>query len=413
MSSNFDPSKVGQRGGDTPRSTGPTSERLFLVVHDYETPADGFHYAVGHRAGQPDEVIKVRMNTVQERSVDRPKENVEKIKEQYLTGKNTRDSIADKAKAGIKLLSFDDARCLGRGESGITEYRAHWAKTMSTSPSAEVMAGMAHVRLKEATEYNGQRKPAQAYVEMMRSSLMADSDNIDQALFNALTTKDDQGRARDPLLILRVVYEGEVISSPRLYPAREPSKFFDQNSGEFREVLKSVDADKTVSNLMSGNPSKSDIENLQLDTIRAVVSGIKGLDEPVFNFNKENVVNDLRNIYYGIKEGAIQVEVIAAEKIDFGSDSSKTYLNDKSRPHLQVYSLKEQISDSQIRETAMYTDTVIAIHRHNDGEPYAVFASPEKMYPEVTKLVDLPKNPAPEPDFAAKKEMDADNAPSI
>lgn len=405
--SSFDPSKLGQRSGGGQPNKGSRAERVFLVVDDYETPAEGFHYVVGHKADKPDEKIKVRLNTVQERSADRPKDNVDKIKAQYVTGENTRDSISDKAKAGIKLLSFDDARRLGKDENGVTEYRAHWPKTMSTNPEAEVMSGFAHVKLKEAGEYNGRRSPAQAYVELMKSSVVADKDGIDKALSDALAIKDDQGCARDPLVIMRVMHEGKVVVSPRVYPSTELTKVFDQNLGEHKEVPRKVDADKTIDDLMTANPGKSDMANRQLDTARAVIAGIKGLDEPKFNSPDEGVVESIRNLYYGAKAGALQVEVIAAEKIDFGADSRKTYLNDKDRPQLAAYTIKEAVDETRVRETPGYTKTVVAVHRHPDGEPYAVFASPVQMYPKVQKLADLPMNPAGESALATEAKTEA------
>jgi hypothetical protein len=400
--SSFDPGKLGRRSGGGQPNKGPRAERVFLVVEKYETPAEGFHYAVGHRADKPDEKIKVRLNTVQERSADRPNDSIEKIKAQYVTGENTRDSIADKAKAGVKLLSFDDARRIGKGEDGVIEYRAHWPKTMSTDPQAEVMHGLAHVKLKEAGEYNGRHSPSQAYVEMMKSSVVVDKDSIDKVLSDALAIKDSQGRARDPLAIMRVMYEGKVVASSRVYPSVELTKVFDQNLGEHKEVVRKVDADKTINDLMTAKPGKSDMENRQLDIARAVIAGIKGLDEPKFNIHDESAIESVRNLYYGAKSGALQVEVIAAEKIDFGAESRKTYLNDKDRPQLAAYTIKEVVDETRVREIPGYTKTVLAVHRHPDGEPYAVFASPVQMYPKVQKLHDLPMNPVGEPALAAE-----------
>ncbi len=399
--SSFDPSKLGQRSGGGQPNKGPRAERVFLVVDSYETPAEGFHYAVGHKADKPDEKIKVRLNTVQERSADRPSENVDKIKAQYVTGENTRDSISDKAKAGIKLLSFDDARRLGQDENGVTEYRAHWPKTMSTNPEAEVMAGFAHVKLKEAGEYSGRRSPAQAYVELMKSSVVADKDGIEKVLADALTIKDEQGRARDPLVVMRIRHENKVVATARIYPSTEVAKVFDQNLGEHKEVRRKVDADKTIADLLSGKPGANDESNRQLDRARAVVAGIKGLDEPKFNTADTRVVDDFRNLYYGAKAGALQVEVIAAEKIDFGADSRKTYLNDKDRPQLAAYVIKEAVDESRVRESSGYINTVVAVHRHPDGEPYAVFASPVQMYPKAQKLNELAINPSSDPALAA------------
>jgi len=396
--SSFDPRKLEQSGNNGWKPIKRVrAERVFLVVESYDLPVEGFHYAIGHRIQKSNEKIKVRLNTVLERSIDRPKDNLDKIKAQYVTGEKTRDSIADKAKAKIRLLSFDDARRLEKDENGITEYRAHWPKTMSTNPEAEIMSGYAHIKLKEAGEYNGRRSSAQAYVELMTFSIMANKENIDELLTKALSIKDVQGRARDPLVIMRVMYEGKVVASPRLYPSTELSKVFDQNLGEHKEVPRKVDSKKTIEILMNAKRSSLDIENRQQDIFRSLISGLKGLDEPKLNSTDETLVDTIRNLYYGAKKGALQVEVIAAEKIDFGADSRKTYLNEKGRPQLSAYTIKEPIDDLRIRETPGYTETIVATHRHPDGEPYAVFASPMQMYPKVQKLIDLPLNPVREP----------------
>ena len=120
--SGFDPSKLTTGGAKPQRSNrGPRAERVFLAVEEYQTPAEGFHYAIGHKVDAPDEKVKVRLNTVAERQQDRPNDSADKIKSQYVTGENTRDSLADKSKAGITLISFDDARKVGADENGVAE----------------------------------------------------------------------------------------------------------------------------------------------------------------------------------------------------------------------------------------------------------------------------------------------------
>ncbi|QOI07882.1 hypothetical protein [Pseudomonas savastanoi] len=387
MSTNFDPSKLNQTASSK-GSGSVKSERLFLVVEAYETPPNGFHYAVGHRADAPDEKVRVRLTTVSERIADRPRENPDKIRSQYVTGENTRELISDKQKAGITLISFDDARRVGTVE-GVTEYRAHWSKTMSTSPQAEVMGGMAHIRLREGQESGGQRKPAQAYVELLKSSVSTRQDNIEQALLGALAIKDDQGRARDPLAIMRVMYEGKVFATPRIYPTTETVSIFDQTLGESKNIQVPLDGEKTVAALLDGAPGRNEFETRQLDTVRALYAGVKGLEEPKINTVDETIRDSIRNLYYGSKAGQLQVELISAEKIDFGSDSRKTYLTDRDRPQLAAYVMKEKVDDTRVKESPGYTSTVLSVLRHPDGEPYAVFASPTVMYPKPEKLADL------------------------
>jgi len=386
MSSNFDPSRVGQRGESRPR--GPKAERVFLQVKEYETPADGFHYAIGHRVGNTEELVKVRLNTVAERTADRPDMDAEKIKAQY-AGEKSRDTIADKAKGNIHLIAFDDARLIGE-EDGIKVFRAHWPNTMSTDPKAEAMIGTAHIKLEEAGERFGRQQPARAYVEMLKPGQMVDKDNVVQALNDALAIKDDQGRARDPLVIMRVMHEGNVLAQPRMYPITEPKEVFDQATGEKKTVNRPADNDVTMAFVVSDGATKSDMTNRQLDQIRAVIAGLKGQDEPKFITPDANSVDAYRNLYYGAKEGAVQVEVIAAEKLDFGSESRKTYLKNKDQSHLAAYSIKEANEDGTRRkESPGYAETVVTVQRHPDGEPYVVHVAPTAMFPKPQKLQEL------------------------
>lgn len=387
MSRDFDPAKLNQRTSG--KSAGTTrSERLFLVVERYETPADGFHFAVGHKADAPDEKVRVRLTTVSERIADRPRVDPDKIKKQYVSGENTRESIAEKAKAGITLISFDDARRLP-SDDGVSEYRAHWPKTMSTSVNAEIMGGMAHIRLREGVQAAGQSKPAQAYVELLKSSAVVNKDTVDAEILRALAIKDSQDRARDPLVILRVMYEGKVFSTPRIYPATETTSIFDQSQGGSKNIQVPVDGDKTLAALVAGKVGRNEFETKQLDTVRALYSGLKGFDEPKLNTPDPSVKADILNLYYGVKAGQLQVEVISAEKIDFGSDSRKTYLSDRDQPQLAAYVTKEKMDGDRVKESPGYADTVLTVLRHPDGEPYAVFASPAAMYPKSERLSDL------------------------
>jgi len=407
--SNFDPSKLNVRSGGF-QSGGPRPERIFLVVDQYETSEAGFHYAVGHRADRPEKKVRVRLNTVAERVADRPKLSAEAVKAQYVTGENTRDSIADKAKTGIKLIAFDDCRRVGEAD-GVAEYRAHWPKTISTQPDAELFSGKAHIRLRDAFEHAGGRAKAQAYVELIKGSAVPSAENIDQVLHGALTIKDEQGRARDPLMIMRVKHQGTVVAAPRLYPAMETTKVFNQALGEEREVGRRVDADKTLAELASALPGRSDYQNAQLDSVRALVAGIKGEPEPKFNSTDLAAHTKARNLYWGVKEGHLEVEVIFAEKIDFGADTRKTYLKDKELPQLAAYTIKEPKGDQSFRETSGYTDTVVGVLRHEDGEPYAVYASPVQMYPKAYKLADLRlQGAAPATEAVAGAEADAGKA---
>jgi len=380
----FDPTKMGKQPASSQSKRGPRAQRLFILVDNYETPANGFHYAVGHEAGKPDSPVRVRLNTVNERQGDRPDVNVAKIEEQYVTGGNIRESIAQKKQADIKLLSFDDARLVSTNE-GVREFRAHWSKTMSTNPEAEVITGLAHIHLREGGQVGETFQKQQAYVEVVKTGREVGADIADR-LHAALSIQDAQGRARDPFAVVRVSFDGKVAASPRIYPSRETTKSFDQLRGESKDVTHAASADNTMAALLSGQPGRNDMENRSLDTIRAVVAGLQQGELPVLNSADETVRNDITNLYYGAKGGHLNVEVVGLEKIDFGPDSRKTYVTDRDKPQLAAYTIKEAAGDGKVRESNGFAQTVVTVMRHPDGEPYAVFASPSDMYPTMKKF---------------------------
>jgi hypothetical protein len=404
MSSDFDPSKLANNN----RPKSPSAERLFVQVESFKTPNDGFHTIEGHVVGKPGEKVSIRLNTVPERLSDRPKLSEAQVQAQYVNGEYHRRSVADIAREGVPFLAFDEARKLGT-QDGVTQYRTHWAQTMSTNPGAEIKEGMAHIKLKAPDERNGTR--AQAYVELIQKVTPVNKDNIDKVLADAMSIKDDQGNPRNPVAIMRISHQGTQYAAPRLYPETEPVKVFDQASGASKEVPRRVDAEITLGKLMAPQPSaqnKNAITADYQDMFRAVISGLKGKDEPAYASQQSK--DNLHNFYLGAKEGALKIDVVAAETIPFGVDSRKTYLNDMDRPHLAVYTIKEPAEGDRVRQSPGYTDTAVAVQRYPDGAPYAVFAAPSAMWPEVRKLAEISSDASPHADqdkTAAKPETTA------
>lgn len=389
--SGFDPGKLNDPV-PTQQSSRPKSERVIVEVSHYETPDNAPHFAVGKRLNGDGEDVRVRLNTVDERVADRPSANPETIRSQYITGEFTRESIADKAKSEIKLIAFDDSRKIGTNDSGATEYRAHWPTTMAADKSAEVVMGLAHVRLEPAREEQGVSKKAQAYVEMINDAKQLDKDGAKDALTSALSIRDEDGRGRNPLVILRAQYENQVVSETRIYPATEASTRFDQNEGKNVDINVKVDGDKTLAKLLDGEKGRTSFDDMSKDTARALVAGITGGPEPKFNSDNAEHVSRATNLYHGVKEGHVQVQMIEAERIDFGADSRMSYLNKAEGAQFKPYSVPlagTENNDRGPRFTAGFTETAVAVQRHDDGTPFAVYASPVEMYPKGKPLREI------------------------
>jgi len=378
----FDPKKL---SGATKKVTPPAPRRLYVDIKSYETPSDGFAYAVGHVIGKEDEQVRVRLTTVSERVGDKAASNsplsAATVEAQYATSATPRDTLGAKAKDNIRFISFDEAYKIGE-KDGVTEYRAHWPTTMAVDPAAEVISGIAHIHLSDAIEPKGdeRRVKAKAYVEMVQAGSKVDGNNIDEALFAALARQDEHGRARDPRAIVRVLHDDKLAATLRIYPQMIESERFDGNLGRNVPQYEKADAANTIADILNGTPGFSDYYTETKDIVRAIVAGLKGEPEPVVVSADEAVKERVSNFYHGTAGGHLKVEVIAAKNLDFGKDSGVTYLGKKHQPHLAAYTIEEAGPNDTARRTAGYVETVVAVLRHPDGEPYVIFAGSEKQW---------------------------------
>ena len=120
--------------------------------------------------------------------------------------------------------------------------------------------------------------------------------------------------------------------------------------------------------------------------------------------------------------GALQIEVISGERLPFGGKSAEQYLADKNLNHLAAYQLREPAKNSDaVRITPVYMETVVALQRNEEGQGFAVFASPVAMWRKdfnPVKLSDIKIQALPEMESAKKvtaekRSDDHDNGPSI
>lgn len=362
----------------------PRSERVFMTVQSYATPADGFHYAIGNNLDG--EMVKVRLNTIAERMEDNPKQDRAKVEALYLNGDKVRDSIAAKEKKGAVLLSFDDARKVGVDAAGVKEYRAHWSTSMSTIPSAEMIRGKAHIELAEAVPDSGRK--SQAHVDVLGTPVLMTRDNVQAVLTAALDNVDGEGRKRDPWALMRAVYNEQPVVDSYVWPARERVEKFNQASGEKGEFSVAMPVDRSIEHLFTSD------QNPRNDGVRAMVAGLTDRELPTFYDPSEQNRAVMTNLYFGIKEGAVEVEVTPAVRIDFGVDTRKDYLKNKDQTHLAAYNPTEpDPRGGDPRPFKGYTDTVVVVQRHADGEAYAVFANSVAPFPKMEKLKDRPIDP--------------------
>ena len=415
MSTTFDPNiakdALKQQQAPASRERRVYDERVFMEVERFQlSRTGGDEWAVGTTVGKPDEKVMVRLSTIEERMSDLPQANEAKLRQSY-EGENRRETLAEKAQGKIKLIAFDGARPLGTNEDGVKQYRAHWPQTMAAKPEAEVTVGVGSIVLYQPKEGSGNK--ADAYVEFLRTATLADGSNVQQSMESALAINDENGNARDAHAVMRVFYNGDEVATARVFPAREQAKVVDPMYGDEKTIMQPVDAASSFQALRDGKATGIQSMDANNDLARAVVAGLLGDDEPP----KSNVMKaeQVENFFHGAKGGDLNVEIVGVERIKFGMDSAKTYLKDRENRKFSDYPVKTEADGKTMTERG-YGNTVVAFQRYPNGQPYAVYASPQENLPRVSPLAHfdsqmpltsiLPEDPrAPKQEKSSSNEM--------
>ena len=386
MSTTFDPAiakdALKQQQAPAQRERRVYDERVFMEVERFQlSRTGGDEWAIGRSITNPEEKVMVRLSTIEERMSDLPQANEAKLRQSY-EGENRRETLAEKAQGKIKLIAFDGARPLGVSEDGMKQYRAHWPQTMAAKPEAEVLHGLGTISLFQPKD--GAPGKASAHVEYLRTSTIVDGSNVREALVSALATKDDLGNARDGHAIMRVYHGGTEFATARVFPAREETAVKDPLYGDSKTVRLPVAGEASVQALLDGKRAGLDNVDVQNDLARAIVAGMLDDDEPPVSHVM--APEKAANFFYGAKAGELTVEIVAAERINFGLDSAKTYLKDIDNPKFAGYLVRTEVEGERTTVERGYGNTVTAIQRHPDGLPYAIYASPQEHFPQVSPL---------------------------
>ena len=389
MSTSFDPAiaKDALKPANAQRERRAYDERVFMEVERFQlSRSGGDEWAVGRSITNPDERVMVRLSTVEERMTDLPLANEGRLRQSY-EGENRRETMAEKAQSKVRLIAFDGARSLGETEDGIKQYRAHWPQTMAAKPDAEVVAGLGSIVLYQPKEGSGNK--ADAYVEFLRTATVTDGSNVQQAMEAALEINDKDGNARDAHALMRVFYNGEEVATARVFPAREKAIVRDPVYGDEKPIMQPMDAASSFQALRDAKATGIQSMDANNDLARAIIAGLMGDDEPP----KANVMEPHRieNFFHGAKGGDLDVEVVGVERIKFGVDSAKTYLknlkdhNGNDNRKFTDYLVKTE-SEGKTTTERGYGNTVVAFQRYPNGQPYAVYASPQENLPRVSPL---------------------------
>lgn len=384
MSTSFDPSIAKNALVPQARQRRVYDERVFMQVESFQLSRPGTggeDWALGRSLLNPAEKLAVRLSTADERLVDMPKANEARLRNSYEGGEFRRETLAEKAAGKIKLIAFDGARSLGEVD-GVKQYRAHWPQTIAAKPEAEVTHGLGTINLFQPREGGAGR--ATAYAEFLRSATIVDGSNAREALESALANKDENGNARDGHAIMRVYHRGIEYATARVFPAREEAVMQDPLYGDSKTVRVPMEGAQSVQALLEGKQAGLANVDVQNDLARAVLAGLLDDEEPPVSHEME--AKKAENFFYGAKSGELTVEIVAAERIQFGPDSAKTALKEIENPKYAGYLVRTEVEGERTTTERGYGDTVVAFQRHPDGLPYAIYAAPVEHFPKVSPL---------------------------
>lgn len=409
----FDPTlaKEGFKHAAVARERPIYDERVFMKVESFQlSRTGGDEWAIGSSVTNPGQKLMVRLSTAEERMVDLPKANEARLRQSY-AGENRRETLAEKSQSKIQLIAFDGARPLGVTEDGVMKFRAHWPQTMAVKPDAEVAAGLGSIVMYQPREGSGHK--AEAFVEFLRTATEVDGSNVRQALEAALSPRDDHNNARDTHALIRVFHEGEEIASARVFPAREKATVTDPVYGDEREVMLAIDAASSFDSLRDAKVTGLKTMDVNNDMARTIVAGLLGDEGPP----KVNVLapEQAENFFHGVKGDHLEVEVVAVERMKFGMDTAKTYLKDSDNRKFADYVVKVEVEGEAPSTERGYGNTVVAFQRYANGQPYAIYASPQENLPRASPLSDFTNDRAltlflpPEPK-APKQAQQHDNS---
>ena len=357
-----------------------SSFRLFLRVKSIAASSCGHTFAYGIDLNT-DEIIKVRLNTVDEGVDDLMQARqmsrelaLKQVKSQY-TGANSRDSLQTKRdKYQAVYLSFDRCIEIPSTEFGIKAYRSHWAELMSADPAAEVMFGLGHVHRQLSDPVLQNQKPGAAWTEIVETIdvlVPQQQHSNHQSLMAALSPTDEQHRPREGYAVLQVYEQDQLQSEIKIFQHRKAVTHPDPQ-GQALSVLQAVSAEETLEYYFNGLVTKTNTEfNISRDIARIILNIFCGHPVSASQFSSQatDYLASLRQLYRRFKEQQLTVRLIAVRTILFGPYKIRSLLaSNPQKGPLKLY------------QNNQFLPTILVIQRHADsGRAFGVFALPAEQ----------------------------------
>ena len=371
-------------------------QRIFLYLDGIAQSNDGHDYAYGTNV-LTNEKVKVRLNTIDERVNDltqsgkKNKQQVaNQVTNQYQNSANPRQSLKERLHSKVVVLSFDQSFEI-LSEDNYRSYRAHWAESVTSNPSSQLITAPVHIQF-----VNSQRPFGR--VEILENNYKIDINSsremIKEAFLKSLEHQDDFSAERSGSFnyILRYketnepIYQGSLQSFLQEVPV-----------GPDRSIRIPADISTTLNNLMRKPltardyvPDESMMFNHDLN--RILVNRLLGVEfTQSLETSNPQLQNNLRLLSGKLKKGEIYLDAYATQNIFFGRDTLKTYQakSTRSSSPLKIYTVTEMHNDEPIYQKG-YIHSLVGIDRHSDTlAPYVTFSSTTDPNATSRKIQDL------------------------
>ena len=438
-----------------PRSRSDGQSTIYVRVDGFVTERgqdESTTYVLGTRLDDPEQQVRVRLNTVYERMEDleagTDKERAkqfQQVSKAYSTGARVRPSLSELRGRDPIVIKFESAVQLEDGE--VQKYRAHWPRVVATK-GMEVNPKYSTVVVSAETD----NQKAKAHVDIIDRQVILNPENILIELPLAIDyKKNSSGDNRMPIVHVRLFHKGELMAMLRMFPSMESKVIFDNKSMKEMEVFVPAEAMDSTMRVVDGEKSDLDMINRHHDALRAVIYGMMkwSAKDGSSSIKKPPIVTDdvdfrkrVENIFSGVASGRIQVDMLHGERVKFGGMTRKNIISQyeefkrrRERGETGIYNvyakykqtsevkvqapifyatdaqgaitksfqkgdlLKAGFSDREIKKVdgvktvkrydQGYMPTVIGSVRRDNGSSYVTFAEPLDRNPKTKSLSEI------------------------
>lgn len=356
---------------------------------------------------KPRETVRVRLNTVEERVMDEKSFSNKSealiqaaVKQRYITNSNRRKTLQEHIQGSTRMISFERVTYLYTKDN-VKHYRAHWSTAMSSSPHAQFIQGMGHVRIIQPDERIDRKATCQA--EIIESMTLAagreDAEDNNLIIAKALNNNDPTSQLdsaeRTGKLMVEMVRDGE--RNTRTIDIYSEKKEVEAVSatGEKIMVRRAIPYAETIQAYLSGEDFytklyKADPNNayrrdkaFDADINRHILGYLLGIDAKTIPIIRDDIADTIiKPFVNSLYKKEVVLNLFAVRIYQYGSRYRAEVLSSTAKQKLHqnyVVAINEGGSILPYHETdglpatPAYAPTALAVQRYDDGTAYVVF----------------------------------------